>query len=166
LPLFIPIDDIDSFAAVSFYPATSVNLKMPLENSEAEIKELLQRIIGDPFIKPDWGGEQNDIFSNRVIKNGKRLLTAFFLKGPSVGGRLTLAKCGKNGDQIQRLFQSPADMFVIQFNGEIDERVIEECRQKVRFLRQTQNKQAFFTTIDGIDTARLIAAYESFLDRK
>jgi len=159
LPLFIAIDDIDSFAAVSFYPASSIGVKMPLENSEAETKEILQRIIGDPFIRTDWGGEQNDIFSSRVIRNGKRLLAAFFLKGPSVRGRLTLAKCGKNGDQIQRLFQSPADMFVVQFNGEIDERVIEECRQKVRHLRQTQNKNAFFTVIDGVDTARLMIAY-------
>lgn len=156
---FKAIDDIDSFAAVSFYPANTISAKLPLENPEAEIKELLQRIIGDPFTRTDWGGEQNDIFSSRVILNGKRLLAAFFLKGPSVKGRLTLAKCGKNGDQIQRLFQSPADMFVVQFNGEIDERVIEECRQKVRHLRQTQNKNAVFTVIDGVDTARLIMAY-------
>jgi len=158
-PLFVSIDDIDNFAAVNFFPVSSIQVKLPLENSEAEIKELLQRIIGDPFTKTDWGGEQNDIFSSRVVRNGKRLLAAFFLKGPSVKGRLTLAKCGKNGDQIQRLFQSPADMFVVQFNGEIDERVIEECRQKVSHLRLTQNKNAFFTVIDGGDTARLMAAY-------
>jgi hypothetical protein len=160
-PLFVSIDDIDNFAAVNFFPVSSIQVKLPLENSEAEIKELLQRIIGDPFIKTDWGGEQNDIFSSRLVRNGKRLLAAFFLKGPSLKGRLTLAKCGKNGDQIQRLFQSPADMFVVQFNGEIDERVIEECRQKVRLLRLTQNKNVFFTVIDGVDTARLMVAYNS-----
>jgi len=160
-PLFVAIDNIDSFAKANFVAPSSIRVKLPLDKSEAEIKELLQRIIGDPFTKTDWGGEQNDIFSSRVVRNGKRLLAAFFLKGPSVRGRLTLAKCGKNGDQIQRLFQSPADMFVVQFNGDIDERVIEECRQKVRLLRLTQNKNVFFTTIDGVDTARLMAAYSS-----
>lgn len=160
-PLFVAIDDIDNFAAVNLVPASSIQVELPLKNSEAEIKELLQRIIGDPFIKTDWGGEQNDIFSSRVLRNGKRLLAAFFLKGPSARGPLTLARCGKNGDQIQRLFQSPADMFIIQFNGEIDERVIEECRQKVRYLRQTQNPNAFFATIDGLDTARLMVAYNT-----
>jgi len=160
-PLSVAIDDIDSFATVNFVPASSIQVRLPLDNSEAEIKELLQRIIGDPFIKKDWGGEQNDIFSSRIARKGKRLLAAFILKGPSVKGRLTLAKCGKNGDQIQRLFQSPADMFVVQFNGEIDQSVIEECRQKVRLLRLTQNKNVFFTVIDGLDTARLMAAYSS-----
>ena len=159
-PLFVAIDDIDSFAKVNFFPANSIQPKVPLQSSEAETKELIQRILADPFVKTDWGGEQNDIYSSRVLRNGKRLLAAFFLKGPSVRGRLTIAKCGKNGDQIQRLFQLPADMFVIQFNGAIDERVMEECRQKVKLLRVTQNKGAFFTTIDGIDTARLMAAYD------
>lgn len=165
VPLYIPVDEIDSFAAVSLYPANSIEVKMPLMNSEAEIKLLLYLIVGDPFIKTDWGGEQNDIFSGRVMKNGKRLLAAFFLKGPSVGGRLTIAKCGKNGDQIQRLFKSPADIFVVQFNGQIDEMVIEECRQKLTLLRQAGNKQAFFTTIDGVDTARLLAAYSDKLSK-
>lgn len=158
-PLFVAIDDIDSFAAVSFAPAGSIRVKLPLKSPEAKIKDLFLKILGDSFTRTDWGGEQNDIFSSRVIRNGKRLLAAFFLKGPAVKGRLTLAKCGKNGDQIQRLFQSPADMFVVQFNGEIDERVIEECRQKVRHIRMTQNKNAFFTVIDGVDTARIMVAY-------
>ena len=83
----------------------------------------------------------------------------FFLKGPAVKGRLTIAKCGKNGDQIQRLFQSPAELFVIQFNGEIDERIIEEARQKTSYLRSSGSEGAVFTVIDGLDTARLFSAY-------
>lgn len=159
-PLYITVDDIDSFVKVALITPNDVKSKVPVANSEAHIKALFQSILKDVFIKADWGGEQNDILTSRVILRGKRLIAAFFLKGPSVKGRLTLAKCGKNGDQIQRLFQSPADAFFIQFNGEIDERVIEECRQKTRLLRSSGKSDAFFCIVDGLDTARLLAAYQ------
>lgn len=159
-PLYVTIDDIDSFVKTTLITPNDVKSRVPVENSESEIKSLFQSILKDSFIKADWGGEQNDILTSRVILKGKRIIAAFFLKGPSVKGRLTLAKCGKNGDQIQRLFQSPADAFFVQFNGEIDERVIEECRQKTRLLRSSGKNDAFFCIVDGLDTARLLAAYQ------
>src|SRR5882762_8721795 len=64
-----------------------------------------------------------------------------------------------NGDQIQRLFESPAELFVIQFNGNIDERVVAEARQKVLFLRSQGHATACCAIVDGLDTARLLAAY-------
>lgn len=160
LPLFTTIDEIDSFVRVRLLVNQKIKTKLPLKESELKIKRLLERILDEPFERKDWGGEQNDILSTRVTLNGKRISTAFMLKGPSVKGRLTIAKCGKNGDQIQRLFQSPADLFVIQYNGEIDERVIEEGRQKIVYLRSQGRKDVLFTVIDGFDTARLLAAYQ------
>lgn len=159
LPLFISIEEIDSFSKIALVPPNAMVGKFPIKESEAKIKKVILSAIGDPFEKTDWGGEQNDIFTTRVQYRGKRVPAAFFLKGPSVSGRLTIAKCGKNGDQIQRLFQSPADIFIVQYNGEIDERVLEECRQKVALLRSEGKTISFFTIIDGLDTARLLAAY-------
>lgn len=159
LPLFIGIEEIDSFAKIALVPPNAMVGKVPVNEPEAKIKRAILSAIGDPFEKADWGGEQNDILTTRVQYRGKRVTAAFFLKGPSVSGRLTIAKCGKNGDQIQRLFQSPADIFIVQYNGEIDERVLEECRQKVTVLRSKGKTNSFFTIIDGLDTARLLAAY-------
>lgn len=154
----LTVDDIDSFAAVGLIAPASVVHNVPVSTPEAEIKAVICAAVGD-LPKKDWGGEQNDIFTTRVILNGRRVLAAFLLKGPAVKGRLTIAKCGKNGDQIQRLFESPAELFVIQYNGHIDERVIAEARQKVLFVRSQGNTGACCAIIDGLDTARLLAAY-------
>jgi hypothetical protein len=157
-PLSLTIDDIDSFAEVRHVVRESVKQQLPLEASEAQIKHLFHSIVEDPFPKKDWGGEQNDIFTSRLVLDGQRRYAAFFLKGPATKGKLTIAKCGKNGDQLQRLFQSPAEIFIIQYNGEVDERVIEEAKQKVENLR-SRGREAVFTVVDGYDTARLMLAY-------
>ena len=65
---------------------------------------------------------------------------------------------GKNGDQIVRLFDSPADLFVLQFVGPIAEAVITNVARSVAAAHQ-QGKRAQFMIIDGQDTARLLLAY-------
>jgi hypothetical protein len=159
-PLYMAIDEIDSFSRVNAIRQDEIQVDLPLQISEEYIKSLFHEIFGDPFMKKDWGGERNDIFSSRILVEGKRLLGAFMLKGPSVKGRLTISKCGKNGDQIQRLFKSPADAFFIQYNGEIDEAVTEEAKQKTILLKASGKPDAFFSIIDGLDTARIIMAYD------
>lgn len=159
IPLFIPVDEFDSFSRVNSVPAHAVAGSVPVSASEQEVKELIHAVLGDPFKLSDWSGEQNDIYTSRVEYQGRRLLAAFLLKGPAVRGRLTIAKCGKNGDQIQRLFQSPADVFFIQFNGEVDQRVFEEARQKTSGLRLSGRADAAFCIIDGLDTARFLKAF-------
>lgn len=156
----LTVDDIDSFAAVVLISAATMGGNVPVLTPEAEIKAMICNVVGDSP-KKDWGGEQNDIFTTRVVLNGRRVPAAFLLKGPAVKGRLTIAKCGKNGDQIQRLFESPAELFVIQYNGNIDERVVAEARQKVLFLRTQGNASACCAIVDGLDTARLLAAYSA-----
>ncbi|HXH39771.1 MAG TPA: hypothetical protein VNN08_14175, partial [Thermoanaerobaculia bacterium] len=161
-PWLLPIDDVTSFAKVALVPRHLARAKVPVTLPEADIKKLICNIVNDAE-KKDWPGEQNDIFTTRVLVDNKRRLAAFMLKGPAVKGRLTLSRCGKNGDQIQRLFQSTAEIFFIQYNGTIDERVYEEARQKTWFVRAAGNQGAVCTIIDGQDTARLIQAYAEHL---
>jgi hypothetical protein len=156
----LTIDDIDSFAAVVLISADAIKGNVPVSTPEAEIKSVICGVVGESA-KKDWGGEQNDIFTTRVVLNGRRVPAAFLLKGPAVKGRLTIAKCGKNGDQIQRLFESSAELFVIQFNGNIDERVVAEARQKVLFLRSQGYATACCAIVDGLESARLLAAYSA-----
>ena len=49
------------------------------------------------------------------------------LKGKGKKGPLTPAKMGKHGDQIQRLFESTADIFFVQYWDNIGERVRLGC---------------------------------------
>lgn len=151
------VDDIDSFSKVR-----NISRSMVKETvlSEDFIQTKLEEILGEPWHRKDWGGKSCDLYTSNLWIKGKRYRAAFLLKGSGTKGRLTIAKCGKNGDQIQRLFKCPADIFIIQHISEIDDAVIEEARQKTVGVR-IKNPKARFCIIDGLDTERLIQAYSN-----
>ncbi len=151
----ITIDDIDSFAAVK-RSKSSVVVK---PYYEIKIKDGIKRIIGENGEFQDWGGEKNDLHTTRIIINGKRTTTAIALKGQGTRGPLTPKKMGKNGDQIQRLFQSSADAFLIQYHGQIEESVIEQMKSFAIMKSTLENRRICYGVIDAQDTARLVAAY-------
>jgi hypothetical protein len=149
------IDDIDSFSKVKNITRSTVRESIL---SEDFVQMKLEEILGELRHRRDWGGESCDLYTSDLKIKGKRYRAAFLLKGSGTKGKLTIAKCGKNGDQIQRLFKCPADIFIIQHISEIDETVIEEARQKTLALR-VKNPKAHFCIIDGLDTQRLIQVY-------
>jgi len=123
--------------------------------SEAEIKGAFAEIIGEPMVPKDWGGERSDLFSSRVLFNKSRISTAFAFKGPAQFKPMTLAELGKNGDQIDRLFSEPADLFVLQHCHEITSPV----RSTMRAYAEQTGRPRLFCIIDGYDTLRVLRAY-------
>jgi hypothetical protein len=110
-------------------------------------------------MKKDWGGEDDDLYTSNLIFLHKRTPTAFALKGSGTKSKsLRIKDCGKNGDQLVRLFQAPAELFVLQYVGDIDENVIKDMEGKTQSLRAI-NRQASYCIINGQDTARLLQAY-------
>ena len=106
---------IDQFQNIDFKWNPTKKLFNELKNvSEQKVKELFCKLLSEVEIPKDWGGEEFDIFSSNLSVDGRRLTAAFLLKGPSKFHEMTLADCGKNGDQIYRLFNTPADVFVLQ----------------------------------------------------
>jgi len=94
-----------------------------------------------------------------VVVNGTRRATGFLLKGPGIGKKeMTIADCGKNGDQLIRLFTTPADLFVVQYVGPISEMVVKDVQGKTAELRG-KGKSVNFMIMDGQDTARVLFAY-------
>ena len=79
--------------------------------SEKAFKNGIMKLIGETGNFQDWGGEPNDLYTSKLRHKGKRRAIAFAFKGPGTAGVLTPKKLGKNGDQIQRLFLSPAEIF-------------------------------------------------------
>lgn len=151
------VDTIDSFSAVSSVeiarrPQELVLLKSV---SEKEVKEAIAEIIGEPIVPADWGGESSDLFSSRVVLDGRRVSSAFLLKGPAKFKPMTMVELGKNGDQISRLFSEPADLLVIQHCHEITSGV----RATMRAFAQQIGQLRLFCIIDGYDTVRLLKAY-------
>lgn len=154
---FIQIDDVEQFSKVKKITAVPQKLD-PERLSEKRVKAGLVRLLGERKVPKDWPGESNDIFTTRLKAKGRTLRAAFALKGPAKKGPLVPAMMGKNGDQIQRLFASPADVFFVQYEGEIKESVVglmEELAKAKAILGQ----EVFFGIIDRDDTYRLRAAY-------
>jgi len=156
------IDDIGSFACVKLISCEMVDdiLKNGyVDLLEDDIQTGIEQIIHEPLHKKDWGGEYNDLYTTNILFRGRRISTAFLLKGKGLKkGILELCDCGKNGDQILRLLESPAQLFVVQFVGNISESVIKDLEGKVNELR-SRGKTAWYCIINGQDTARLLRAY-------
>jgi hypothetical protein len=156
--LEIFVDDIDSFAKVRAVDAREVMHAVPVDLSEDAIQQAIESVLGEPYHQKDWGGEQNDLFTSRLRLGGRRITAAFLLKGKGTAGPLTISKCGKNGDQIERLTEEDADLYIIQHVGEIDQRVRANLRGKVELFSR-RGRRCQMCIIDGVDLARLLSAY-------
>jgi hypothetical protein len=156
------VEDIDSFQKVrDVNPAMVRHLVTNgyLASSEDEVQTALEQILEVPFHRKDWGGEINDLYTANVVVNGARRATAFLLKGPGIGKKvMEIADCGKRGDQIVRLFDTPADLFVIQYVGPIADLLIKDVQGKAANLR-ARGRDGNFLIMDAQDTARVLHAY-------
>jgi hypothetical protein len=151
----ITIDDIDSFAKVKdLTPSQS-----PGPIDEKKFKEGIQKILGEQGTFQDWGGETDDLFSTRLLINGERKSVAFGFKGKGTTGVLTPKKMGKNADQIQRLFRTPADVFLVQYWDRIDKSIIEQLKNFSAAKSAYEGRRIYYGIIDGQDTARILTAY-------
>lgn len=152
----ITIDDINSFSAVQ----TITNTPRSTLLSEAAFKQGIQRIIGEPGTFQDWGGERNDLYTTRVRLGSKRCTAVFGFKGPGLKvARAWPKHFGKNGDQIQTLFTSVADLYVIQYWRQLDQSVFEVMSVYGNEVARKTGRSVYICVIDGTDTNRLIAAY-------
>ena len=156
------VEDIDSFRKVrDVNPATVLDVLTDgyLDQSEDSIQTALERILSVPFHKKDWGGELNDLYTANLLINGARHETAFLLKGNGLRSKtMEIKHCGVNGDQILRLCNSPAKLFVVQFVGRISEAIVSDIDGKVRHAR-AQGRDVWYCIMDGQDTARVLRAY-------
>lgn len=152
----VTIDEIQSFAKVRGAVAAG-RVKL----GESLIKKGLLRVIGERGQFKDWGGERNDFLTSRLIIHGQRRTAAFALKGPAKTGILTPGKMGKNGDQIQRLARSPAEVLVIQYHGQVSDEVREQLETFAQLKSFLEQRTIWYCIIDGDDTSRLVQSYST-----
>lgn len=151
----LTIDDIGSFSKVR-----RIQYKGPwVSLSEANFKQGFAKILGEKGVFKDWGGESADLVSTLLMIGGKRRACAIAFKGPGTKGKLTPAKMGKNGDQIQRLAQCPAEVYLVQYSGQIDSSVLLQLEMLIQFKSYVQDRQLWYGIIDGHDSSRLVKAY-------
>lgn len=147
-------DDLDQFVAVK-----KITAGPKRQISEKAFKLGITRIIGESGNFQDWGGEPNDLYTTKVRFEGKRRAVAFAFKGPGTTGILTPKKLGKNGDQIQRLFLSPADIFMVQYHDQVGQAVYEQMKVFATVCSIREGRQIWYGVIDGDDSNRIMAAY-------
>lgn len=151
----ITVDDIESFKLVKKIPNVQPLIKNLLES---KIKKGFKNIIGETGNFKDWGGEKNDLYSTKIKIKSKRLPTAIAFKGKGTKGKLTLEKMGKRADQVERLFQSPAQVFLIVYNGQIDQIILSHM-QAFSLTKAIAGYEIYYGVVDGDDLNRLIRAY-------
>jgi hypothetical protein len=156
----ITIDDIDSFDKVRAIKLAPDTPNQPM--LEEDFQQGLQKILQEGNVFKDWGGEGNDLYTSRLIIGRKRVHVAFALKGRGKKGKLTPGKLGTQGDQIQRLFEATADVFLIQYWAQIDESVVKQMQSMATEKSAHEQKKIYFGILDGQDTLRLIQAYPEF----
>lgn len=160
----ITIDDIDSFAKVR--KVRSSAKRLPSAISERQFNDGVKAIIGEPGTFKDWGGETSDLFSTRIQFGGKRRRVAFGFKGPGLTVPLVPSRLGKNGDQMERLFSEPADIFLVQHWREIMPSILRLMKVFAVDKAASTSKPVYYGVIDGHDSNRLRLAYPSKFRRR
>jgi hypothetical protein len=152
----ITIDAIESFSRVGASASKDVR-NIP----ERVIKQGFAKILGENGTFKDWGGEKSDLFTTKIKMKSKRVAGAIAFKGKATTGKLVPAKMGKNGDQINRLFDEPAEVFLIVYGGQIDSSILAQMRA-FAIGRAIGGNKVYYGIVDETDLGRLIAAYPAY----
>jgi len=153
---FISIDDIDSFRA-----ARNEAPKPMKPIPEKRLKGAFAKIIGEAGKFKDWGGEKSDLYSTRVRIGARRVRAAIAFKGKATRGKLVPGKMGKNGDQINRLFDEPAEVYLVVYVGQIDSSIISQM-QAFAIGNAMNGRKVFYGIVDASDVSRLASAYPQY----
>lgn len=136
------IIDFDVFRDIDLRRRVSLKQLEELKGfPELAIKSIFAEAMNEPYVDADWGGEMGDLYTANAMVDEYPTTCGFMFKGPAKFRKLHIADCGKRGDQIMRLFEYPADYFVLQHCHAVDPRVrilmramaLEKARRGVRF---------------------------------
>ena len=144
----------DALAAVNFEQRISTAELDILKNvSEAKIKRAFAEIFNELAVPKDWGGEECDLFTSSVSVDKAQHTVAFAFKGPSKFKPMECSDCGKNGDQIVRLFDTGADILVLQHCHAVKPAV---RKTMAAFARGHLAERRRYCVIDGYETLKIL----------
>ncbi|HMR94827.1 MAG TPA: hypothetical protein PKE05_04770 [Microthrixaceae bacterium] len=95
-----------------------------------------------------------DLWATRLLIDGVQLVAAFLLKGPARFAPKTVAMLGKNGDQLERLASTAADILLLQHCHQITPAVVSTLRAHASDCRNSRRYLAIY----GYDTLRILRA--------
>ena len=150
-------EEIQQFAGMdgAWFPSEAEFKRMRMV-PEQTVKELICRLLGEHSVPSDWGGEESDVLSANLVVDGRRHVGAFLLKGPARFHSMKPTDLGKNGDQLYRLFNIPAQIYVVQHCHTIGAAVRKQA-EAFAFARSFV-APCRIVFMDGLTTARLLRA--------
>lgn len=146
---------IDEFCNMRKIDPRRINIDEMQQYSEAQIKTWIAEIIGERDIPKDWGGENSDLYAMNLHIEGEPMRAAFAFKGLAKFHKMEVKDLGKNGDQIVRLFNEPADIFIVQHCHFISPGVV----YTMDAFASRYYQPSYYSVINGIDTLRILKAY-------
>ncbi len=148
-------NDIQQFSAIDpLWTPSKAELRHLADVPERQVKEVIAELLGEHHIPADWGGEESDLFSAELLVGSQRRTGAFLLKGPARFHQMMPADLGKNGDQLYRLFNIPADIYVVQHCHTISPAVRKTVEAFA--LQRSLTAPCRYVIMDGCETARLL----------
>ena len=152
------IGELDEFKRANEQPHFKLPDRAILRQiPEGTIKNIFAELANDSNVPKDWGGEQSDFYTSKLTLSGKRVRVAFAFKGPAKWKMLQPADLGKNGDQIARLFDEPAELYVLQHCHEVSPAV---WKTMAAFAHSASLNRKY-CIVDGSDTMRVLRAYRT-----
>jgi hypothetical protein len=151
-------EEVEQFAGMdeTWFPSKA-EFKLMAMVPELTVKELICHLLGEHFVPNDWGGEESDVLSANLLVEGRRHVGAFLLKGPARFHPMKPTDLGKNGDQLYRLFNIPAQIYVVQHCHSIGAAVRKQAEAFALARSFVAPCQIVF--MDGVTTARLLRAH-------
>lgn len=154
--LQVYVDDIDEFKLSRKKSGKGIDINFNKKHRESTIKKWFGEIIHENNIPKDWGGEKSDLFCDHIHIGGKRYNAAFLFKGPAKFEPMTVKQLGKNGDQIVRLYDEPAEIYFLHHCHYVRT----EIHKIMRAFSGDFRRITRYCIIDGIDTIRVLKAYK------
>ena len=151
------IEDFSEFSNVTTLPLPSSHALMK-NVPEAGFKRALAKILGEQASNELGRGNVRSLYKQFASPRSTGINAAFLLKGPARYRPMTVAHLGKNGDQILRLAQEPADVLIVQHCHDI----MPPVRTLLRAMVVQPGRPRRFCCVDGRESLRLLKTFDLY----
>ena len=146
---------VDQFEGVDFDRGEKSDLKLMRNVGEEAVKHWFAEILGQSEVPKDWGGGAVRPLDPVLDCRGHPDARSIHFKGPAAFHPAD-RRPRQEGDQIQRLAESPADLLVVQHCHTITSRVEHMLRTYATSPRNVRK----YMLLDGYATAAILKHFE------
>ena len=162
--LGVDIQHIDSFEKVRGVNHRDIDKYVNngfFDKEEDTIIRAFAEIIGESYVPNHWPGENEDLYTSRILFNGQRVQSSIAFNGPGkVPAKETrLNDLGARGNQLLKMMRiTSSKLYILQSVKYVSQDIIDTFEIQVRDQRRNGH-HCYYCIIDGQDTATILYAY-------